>query len=118
MKDYASYTSNEIYNNPSHSHVFNMIASCINSPSDHRIIIEQDEEGTRYYMLDFQDEKKSNDEYTSDEGCCYITHSTLDEESDEPDAMWLGGYENLYSVLDVVLSILDRGFVKIYTESY
>lgn len=117
MKSYVCYTEKEIFNDEAHVLLFNMIASCINSPSDHRIIVELGEErGEKYYMVDFQDAAGSNEEFVGTDNCCWISLS--EDEAGDPDAMFCGGYTNLLSVLDALCSIVDRGFSEIYTESY
>ena len=118
MTKYVSYTEKEIFNDEPHTLLFNMIADCINNASDHRIIVELGEKrAERYFMIDFQDKAKSNTEYVGEEGsCCSITYES--PESDDVEYMFCGSYTNLYSVLDTVLTIADRGFTEIYTEGY
>ena len=118
MKKYVSYTEKQIFNDEPHTLLFNMIADCINSASDHRIIVELgDKRGDRYFMIDFQDKAKSNTEYIGDEGtCCWISY--MSDSDDDVEEMFCGGYTNLLSVLDTITTIADRGFTEIYTECY
>lgn len=116
--DHVHYTEKEIIEDEPHTLLLNMIADCINQPSDHRIIIELGEKrGDKYYMVDFQDKDGTNTEYGEPDGsCCLI--SIAEEEEDDPDAMFCGSYTNLLSVLDTLITICNRGFSEIYTETY
>lgn len=118
MNNYARYTEKEILNEESYAKLFTMIATCVEHCDDHRIIIELGEKrAEKYYMVDFQDKAGTNTEYVGEEGtCCWI--SIMEEADDDPDAMFCGGYTNLLSVLDTLVTICNRGFSEIYTECY
>ena len=116
--NYVEYHEKEIFDDEPHTLLFNMIADCINNPSDHRIIVELGEKrGERYFMLDFQDAHKSNAEYGGDDGtCCWISYAS--PEDDDVEETFCGGYTNLLSVLDTLTTIADRGFNVMYTICY
>ena len=118
MNTYSHFTEQEVFADPFKTPLMTLLSQCIASPSDHRIIVELGEErGDKYYMIDFQDAAGSNTEYVGEPGtCCWI--SIMDEEDDDPAAMFCGGYESYTDVVDVLHSIATRGFTEIYTECY
>ena len=118
MDTYSRFTEQQVFDDPFLTPLMLLVAQCIQSPSDHRIIVELGEKrGDKYYMVDFQDAAESNTEYVGDPGtCCWI--SIMDEEDDDPAAMFCGGYESYANVIDTLHSIATRGFTEIYTECY
>ena len=118
MDTYSRFTEQQVFDDQFLTPLMLLVAQCIESPSDHRIIVELGEKrGDKYYMIDFQDAAGSNTEYGDDTStCCWISIS--EDEEDDPDAMFCHGYDNYISVVDTLFSIASRGFTEIYTECY
>ena len=118
MDTYSCFTEQQVFDDQFLTPLMLLVAQCIESPSDHRIIVELGEKrGDKYYMIDFQDVVGSNTEYVGEPGtCCWI--SIMNEEENDPAAMFCGGYESYINIVDTIHSIATRGFTEIYTECY
>lgn len=112
-REFVSYTAKDLNAGNAQNLLIEMAARCL--AFGRRIIVNQDEQGDKYIMVDFAPTDDSNAECEYDgEHVCWI--SSVDHEKE---GQYFGGYDNYVEALDKVASIMFMdGFTKAYVECY